>query len=641
MGMVKFLKVAILIFAFGGIEAAALDNPANFNFDGVLVNGGTPMTGPVNIKFQVYNPTANCLLFEEDHSAVALDTAGAFSLKVGSGVRVSPGVDGGVGWKVIMANNGTVKNTSTAGCGPGYIPASNDGRLLRVTVNGSTVLAPDFPIGSVPFATTADTLQGFMPSDFVSASTSLLKVYNGAYYVGITAPSLGGNLFFTWPSNYGTTNQVLTTDGSGILSWSTPAGGGLPTSGGAMSGAIIMAGNNITGIGNVGVGTTVPMAPLHAYSSTPGTQLKVESTGRAGVLLSGSGYDSSITQTSTMGYPVMQLDLDNDSQYEMTFQRYAAGVGKFGIGTDNPWALFEVHSQDSMNIPIAAVMHSDTPAVAPSIQLQRSRGTTAGPTDILAGDRLGSLNFHGFAAGFSSIPGAKISAVASENWTGSMHGSEMIFETAPNGSGVLQPRMFIGNNGNVGIGITGPAEKLDVMGNIKTSGEVQIGYTGASCTGRAGAVRYNSGPGILELCDGTIWKAVTTKQVMVYNGNSTNAAFPTNTSSYAPLSGSYAITNTAPFTSWLAGKTSNPVTRNGVLRNLRVKISQSVTNWVISVYRNGTPTGITCSTSATTGCSDLANSLGVIAGDDIGIRIDSDATGASGMISWAVELESP
>ncbi len=41
-------------------------------------------------------------------------------------------------------------------------------------------------------------------------------------------------------------------------------------------------------------------------------------------------------------------------------------------------------------------------------------------------------------------------------------------------------RMKILSNGNVGIGISSPAEKLDVVGNIKVSGEVNRTSTGAA-----------------------------------------------------------------------------------------------------------------------------------------------------------------
>ena len=54
------------------------------------------------------------------------------------------------------------------------------------------------------------------------------------------------NNAFTLPATDGSANQVLTTNGSGTVSWGS--GSGLALSGGTMSGHIAMANNNITGV---------------------------------------------------------------------------------------------------------------------------------------------------------------------------------------------------------------------------------------------------------------------------------------------------------------------------------------------------------------------------------------------------------
>ena len=53
---------------------------------------------------------------------------------------------------------------------------------------------------------------------------------SNAHYAAIKAPAhsdFSGNITFTLPANYGSANQVLTTDGSGGTSWATATGGGL------------------------------------------------------------------------------------------------------------------------------------------------------------------------------------------------------------------------------------------------------------------------------------------------------------------------------------------------------------------------------------------------------------------------------
>lgn len=49
---------------------------------------------------------------------------------------------------------------------------------------------------------------------------------DGDNYTAFKSPALAGNVIYTLPIDAGTNNQVLTTDGTGTLSWTTPAGGG-------------------------------------------------------------------------------------------------------------------------------------------------------------------------------------------------------------------------------------------------------------------------------------------------------------------------------------------------------------------------------------------------------------------------------
>lgn len=62
--------------------------------------------------------------------------------------------------------------------------------------------------------------------------------------------------------------------------------------------------------------------------------------------------------------------------------------------------------------------------------------------------------------------------------------------------------VFEDNSGNVAIGGTTPATKLDVAGEIK------IGNSSIACSATTeGAIRYNSTSKVLEYCDGTAWRS--------------------------------------------------------------------------------------------------------------------------------------
>ena len=85
-----------------------------------------------------------------------------------------------------------------------------------------------------------------------------LRLYNSGRtaYSALQAPTSPGNLLFTLPNSYGSNGQVLTSNGSGILSWSTVSG----SSGGGTAGVTqITAGSGISvnqSTGNVTVTNT-------------------------------------------------------------------------------------------------------------------------------------------------------------------------------------------------------------------------------------------------------------------------------------------------------------------------------------------------------------------------------------------------
>lgn len=225
-------------------SASATNLSQYFNFDGQLLNDttGGPLTGSVQLTFRILDPTGSCLLYEETQSSVVLDSTGSFSVKVGpggGGTRNST-ADGGLSWKTIFQNLGQVRASDPTSCVGGYTPATGDARKLRVIVN-STTLSPDYTFASVPMATVAETLQGKVPSDFISSTGNValnnhLKLNSqselrfsdvATNYVGFRAPSpLASSLIWTLPAADGTSGQILQTNGSGVLSWVTASGGG-------------------------------------------------------------------------------------------------------------------------------------------------------------------------------------------------------------------------------------------------------------------------------------------------------------------------------------------------------------------------------------------------------------------------------
>lgn len=84
----------------------------------------------------------------------------------------------------------------------------------------------DQPAGTIKFRATTLDLTSVIDSDSDICTTSNFCLKSGDYQVSLASPSLSSSYTLTLPLTAGTPNQVLTTDGSGNLSWQTVAGAG-------------------------------------------------------------------------------------------------------------------------------------------------------------------------------------------------------------------------------------------------------------------------------------------------------------------------------------------------------------------------------------------------------------------------------
>lgn len=136
--------------------------------------------------------------------------------------------------KLYLVNNGcadaiTVKNSTGTGIA---VPA---GKTMFVFNNGTNVVDAVTYLTSLttPSATiTGGTIAGITQLDVAgtSAAGANLKLYedtdNGTNYVSLkAADTIASNVTFTLPAADGTSGQVLQTNGSGTLSFTTPSSG--------------------------------------------------------------------------------------------------------------------------------------------------------------------------------------------------------------------------------------------------------------------------------------------------------------------------------------------------------------------------------------------------------------------------------
>jgi len=171
---------------------------------------------------------------------------------------------------------------------------------------------------------------------------------------------------------------------------------------------------------------------------------------------------------------------------------------KVGIGTTTPAALLDVQ-RDQNTIPETA--RFTTYGNTNNLLLGRqSNGTRLAPTATTSGRvmlQLGATGHDG--TDFATTARASIHLIASEDWTPTAQGTNIRFLTTANGTVTTSTRLFIRDDGNVGIGTTAPLDKLDVNGDIRVG------------TGTTGCVKDSDGTVIAGNCssDARLKRAIT------------------------------------------------------------------------------------------------------------------------------------
>ena len=172
--LVNFVLTALLLQPS---TTFAQQGPASLNISGGLFNSsGTPITNSnVNFKIEVYDKSATCLMYSEQHLGVDLSTTkGAFSLIIGSGTSMTNVLEGTTAFdSKLFENPGAV--AAFTGCPSGLTLNAGDTRLIRVSYNlgsGYIAMTPDIPLTSSAYAMVAETLGGHSASEFILSNVN-------------------------------------------------------------------------------------------------------------------------------------------------------------------------------------------------------------------------------------------------------------------------------------------------------------------------------------------------------------------------------------------------------------------------------------------------------------------------------------
>lgn len=361
-------------------------------------------------------------------------------------------------------------------------------------------------------------------------------------YVGLRAPATAGNNTLTLPTSNGTSGYVLSTDGSGNLSWVSPTSGATGATGNngtnGATGATGATGNNGTNGATGATGAT-------GNNGSTGSSGATGATGPVGAVSGAVTYGSTNSTVSIVANNLTAMTMLSN--------------GYVGIGTTSPGQMLSVagtieSTSGGIKFPdgsvqtTSATSGSNNSAISgwPDVVLCNVSSPALGNSLFFLRNASGSgytystagYGYNRFEFTFSNVT----SAPSSDYW----NGTSWTTFTADCSSQTINQLYSAGkaynimkgpaaqwmagsgssayyNSGNVGIGTTSPVAKLDV------AGEVKFGNTSSTCNStNEGQQRYNSTSKVMEFCNGTAWSTFGTNscsgpsfEQLVVNNNAT------------------------------------------------------------------------------------------------------------------------
>lgn len=477
------LLTGLFTMSFILSNALAIASPV-LNYNGrILRSDNTPLdSNSVKFRVQIWSsPTSykECLLYEETLDRDLSNSNGLFSLDIGGGTKTTA-----LGIESIFSNRGGINCGVTADI---FNPSQYEGRILKLAfndANDSSFLPTDWeelpamPIQFVPQAIEALKIAGYSSNQLVKLAegvspngselnstqwTEFLALINGtsAKYVKFNDTSSGfvgigtsipgseldvkgefrlsgstsgyagfkpaenaGSTVWTLPTSDGSSGQVLTTNGAGILSWTSSSGSGE-----------VNTGNNIGGATGVGI-----------YDSKTGPVLNYKNIN--------SGASGKITVTDNVSQKTIDIDV-NETQLNLSNMSGILPLAKGGTGATSQSAAANkilppqtgysgyFLTTDGSNVSWSGINASSL-----------TSGTIGGSVAITTTGSIQTTN--------SILSGSLYSRfIYGDSISGSNLTLDSTSDSIIKGNIILAP-----NGGNVGIGIPDPSAPLEVKTKI-------------------------------------------------------------------------------------------------------------------------------------------------------------------------------
>ena len=369
--------------------------------------------------------------------------------------------------KLIPANT----NTGVVGpiaIGTGVVltvPSSSTFRTLTgrsgAGSGGNTEIEPKMPIsggtftGPVNFANDA-----IIKGNAVDGSGKLtLNCENNSHGIHIKGPphSAGANYTLTLPNDTGTNGQVLTTNGSGVSSWSTiDLSSKLSLTGGTLTGDLTIP-DKIIHSGDTDTSIRFPSANTFAIETAGTQRVTVDSSGNVGI---------GVTPTSPLHvkhatFNTVALFESGDTQAEVTLKDNA---GQAHVGCEGNALFFKTSSSgtERMRIDSSGRLLVGTTAGAYKLVVSGGVATTGIVASILNPVSGGNSKIH-------------FSDNATYNWTAGTVGNAFAITPTEASTSAGTPALFINSSGNVGVGATAPSAQLHVRDSANYNFTVAAG----------------------------------------------------------------------------------------------------------------------------------------------------------------------